>query len=137
MKKQTLSIVAGLIVIVLSVTGCGQSNSFAKKKDETQAKVANVKDGLSQLLSSSKNLKTAINQDNTKKVKAIGPELEEEWSIFEDQIKSNDPSFYTEVENDLDPTIAGTKVDPIDKKTLLPLVDHLIQVVQDLSKKVE
>jgi iron uptake system EfeUOB component EfeO/EfeM len=110
------------------------SHSFSK--EGTQTKTTNVNKGLSELLASSKELKTAINQGNETKVKTIGPKLEEEWSSFEDQIKPKYPKDYEEVEKYLDPTIAGTKVKPIDKTTLLPLVNHLIEAVQNLSFKI-
>lgn len=133
MIKRPLSLMAIFLILVLMLTACGQMGS----KEGTQTKTTNVNKGLSELLASSKELKTAINQGNETKVKTIGPKLEEEWSSFEDQIKPKYPKDYEKVESYLDPTIAGTKVKPIDKTTLLPLANHLIEAVQNLSSKIK
>lgn len=136
MKKRRLTLFALFITLSLSLVACGTSNSSSGQDGKSQTKTTSVKDGLNQLLASSKKLKSAISQNDEEKVATIGPKLEDEWSAFEDQIKPNYPDNYGEVEKYLDPAIAGSKSKPLDKKTLLPLVDNLIQAVQDLSDKI-
>lgn len=126
MKRFISPLIILALGLSLVLTGCGNSNN----------QVSKVQSGVKKLLTSTKSLKKAIDQGNDKQVKKIGPTLETEWSSFEDQVKPKYPDDYAEIEKYLDPAIAGTKVTPIDKKTLSPLVDNLIKAVQNLSTKV-
>lgn len=141
MKKIIITLVVMTFGLTLVLTGCGnnkQDNQNEAGKNSTEsANSSSVKDGIKELLASTQDLKNAIQDGDTDKVKKIGSSLEDIWASFEDEVKPVYPDSYEEIEKYLDPAIAGSNVTPIDKDTLLPLVDSLMKATQDLSAKVE
>lgn len=80
-------------------------------------------------------LKMAIDLGENSQVKKLGSDLEDKWRVYEDQVKSKYPDLYAKVEMCLNPAIAGSKVSPLDKKTLKPLVYQLISAFTQLRDK--
>lgn len=141
MKRLTTALIVLMLGLTMALTGCGQTNSSSHKDESGKTSSSTidsktVQAGLNKLLASSKQLKAAIKEGHDDQVKKLGPTLEDEWSSFEDAIKAKYPDSYEEVEKYLDPAIAGSKVTPVDQKSLSPLVDQLIKAVQDLDNKI-
>lgn len=97
--------------------------------------VDQVKVGVSKLLTKTDELKQAINAGDEKKVKEIGPKLEDIWKTFEDGVKPRYPELYEQIEKSLNPEVAGSQVSPLDKQTLGNLNDQLTQTLHDLEQK--
>lgn len=97
--------------------------------------VDQVKAGVSKLLTTTDELKKAINASDEAKVKEIGPKLEEIWKTFEDGVKPRCPDLYEQLEKSLNPEVAGSQVSPLDKQTLGQLNDQLTQTLHELENK--
>ncbi|WP_051317218.1 hypothetical protein [Ectobacillus panaciterrae] len=97
--------------------------------------VDQVKAGVSKLLTTTGELKQAINAGDEAKIKEIGPKLEEIWKTFEDGVKPGYPDLYEQLEKSLNPEVAGSQVSPLDKQTLGKLNDELIQTLHALEQK--
>lgn len=97
--------------------------------------VEQVKAGVSKLLTTTDELKQAINAGDEAKVKEIGPKLEEVWKTFEDGVKPRYPDLYEQLEASLNPEVAGSQVSPLDKQTLGKLNDQLTQTLHELEQK--
>jgi iron uptake system EfeUOB component EfeO/EfeM len=145
MKKLISSVGVLILLVVFGVTGCGTTSTPTPNKTEsgqasatqtTQNSDQAMKDGISKLLHTAKQLNKAIAAGDENKVKETGPKLEEIWKTCEDAVKAKYPALYSSVEQYLDPTVAGTKASPIDKETLSKLDNQLIQVLYSLSEKV-
>jgi iron uptake system EfeUOB component EfeO/EfeM len=134
MKRQTLFQVGLVFFLIFGLTGCGSSNqpSHATKK---ASKTISIKQGSKTLLDTAKQLKKASEAGNKSAVQKLGPKLEDNWSVYEDQVKSSYPDLYEKVEKYLNPAVAGSKASTLDKAMLESLVDQLIATVQELEKK--
>lgn len=126
MKLSHIILVSSL-VISLGIAGCGQGTS-------TQTPSA-IKTGVTKMLSITADLKNAIDNGDEAKVKETGPQLEDAWKPFEDNVKQKYPDLYKKLEEFLDPTIAGAKSSPLDKQILGKLNGELTQVLNDLAVK--
>ncbi|WP_051317159.1 hypothetical protein [Ectobacillus panaciterrae] len=87
--------------------------------------VDQVKAGVSKLLTTTGELKQAIDAGDEAKVKAPGPKLEGIWKTFEDGVKPRYPDLYEQLKKSLNPEVAGAQVSPLDKQTLGKLNDQL------------
>lgn len=94
-----------------------------------------IKAGVSKLLSTTDELKKAIDASDEVKVKETGPKLEEIWKTFEDGVKPRYPDLYEQLEKSLNPEVAGSQVSPLDKQTLGNLNDQLAQALHELENK--
>jgi iron uptake system EfeUOB component EfeO/EfeM len=136
----------------LALAGCSSSNSSTSRTSSTadkttnqststqtsskeQTATPNLKEGVSKLLTTTDELKQAINAGDESKVKEIGPKLEGIWKGFEDGVKPKYPNLYAQIENSLDPEVAGSQVTPLDKETLGKLNKQLILTLHELEKK--
>jgi iron uptake system EfeUOB component EfeO/EfeM len=117
-----------------SSSDTGSQNTSSQN---TSSEAVSVKDGVTNLLALANELKTEISAGDQAKVKENGPKLEDTWSSFEDSVKPKYPDLYAKVEQYLDPTVAGSKSDPLDKQTLLKLDEGLIQALTELSQKAQ
>lgn len=140
MKLSHIILVSAL-VISFGIAGCGAtkldqttSQDTSKQGTSTQTPSA-IKTGVTKMLSITAELKTAIDAGDEAKVKASGPQLEDAWSPFEDNAKQKYPDLYKKVEEFLDPTIAGSKVSPLDKQALGTLNGELTKVLNELAAK--
>ncbi|WP_391122694.1 hypothetical protein [Psychrobacillus sp. L3] len=122
MKKLTSTILAIVFGSVLVLTGCGSNNS-------------KVSEGVNKMLDTTDQLSKAIDSGDQAKVKEIGPNLEDQWKVFEDDVKKDYKEIYGEIENYLDPTIAGSEAPEFDKEALKTLNDQLTNALKELSDK--
>ena len=74
MKKLTTMVLSLMFVSVFVLAGCGANNS-------------KVSDGVNQMLDTTKQLSKAIDSGDQAKVKEVGPKLEDQWKVFEDDVK--------------------------------------------------
>lgn len=133
MKRYSFFSLGLIFFLLVGLSGCAGTGKPSSNK--IQKAPLTIKQGSAALLSTANQIKQAIEESNTHKVQQLGPKLEKDWSVYEDQVKSAYPDLYEKVESDLDPAVAGTKVSPLDKKTLEPLIVHLMDTVKELEKK--
>lgn len=119
-----------LISMVLAI-GLGGS-LFLAGCSSTDSKVS---DGINQMLDTTEQLSKAIESGDQAKVKEVGPKLEDQWSSFEDDVKKDNKDLYEKVEKFLDPTIAGSEADTLDKEALSTLNNQLTDALKELEEK--
>lgn len=124
MKKiSSLISILGLSILLL-LSGCGNKDS-------------KVADGVNKMLTTTEQLSKAIDNGEQNKVKEVGPKLEDQWSSFEDVVKKDNKDLYEKIEKYLDPTIAGSKADTLDKDALSTLNNQLTDALKELKDKVK
>jgi iron uptake system EfeUOB component EfeO/EfeM len=124
MKKLTTMILALVLVSVFALAGCGSKDS-------------KVSDGVNQMLETTDQLSKAITAEDQEKVKEVGPKLEEQWSSLEDDVKKDNKDLYEKIEKYLDPTIAGSEAENLDKEALGTLNNQLEDALKELESKVK
>ncbi|MGJ7912916.1 hypothetical protein [Neobacillus sp. LXY-1] len=122
MKKLTSIIMTIGLGGSLLLAGCSSSDS-------------KVSEGVNKMLDTTEQLSKAIDKGDQAKVKEVGPKLEDQWSSFEDDVKKDDKDLYEKIEKYLDPTIAGSEADTLDKKALGTLNDQLTDALKELADK--
>jgi iron uptake system EfeUOB component EfeO/EfeM len=144
MMKAKKSILEVTLVSGLVLMGCGANNTApapqnqqqpAKQEQAKPEAKADIKAGVTKMLGITTDLKKAINAGDEAKVKTIGPQLEDVWASFEDNVKDKYPDIYKKVEDSLDPTVAGSKASPLNKEVLGKLNDQLTQALAELASK--
>lgn len=136
-------VISLMAVCAIVLSGCGPTNQ-AKSKGElntvnsTQVSpsASNLKGDIMNMISTATELKKVIAAGDSRQVNAIGPKLESTWRTFEDSIKPKYPNLYANVEQYLDPTVAGSAATSLDQQTLAKLNDQLIQALDKLLQKV-
>lgn len=123
MKKLTSMVLSIGFGSALLLAGCGSNNSNA------------VSDGVNKMLDTTEQLSKAIDDGDQAKVKEVGPKLEDQWKVFEDDVKKDNKDLYGKVEKYLDPTIAGSEAPTLDKKALGTLNDQLTDALKELADK--
>lgn len=147
--KANKTFLAITLVSGLALMGCGANNAAPAPQNQQQpakqetpkqettkpeAK-ADIKSGVTKMLGITADLKKAIDAGDEAKVKTTGPQLEDVWASFEDNVKDKYPNIYKKVEDSLDPTIAGSKASPLNKEALGKLNDQLTQALNELASK--
>ncbi|MEH7300697.1 hypothetical protein [Neobacillus drentensis] len=122
MKKLTSMVVAFGLGSALFLAGCSSTES-------------KVSDGVNEMLETTGQLSKAIDNGDQAKVKEVGPKLEDQWSSFEDDVKKDNKDLYEKIEKYLDPTIAGSEADTLDKDALSTLNDQLTDALKELADK--
>ena len=122
MKKLTSMVVALGLGSALVLAGCSSTDS-------------KVSDGVNEMLETTGQLSKAIDSGDQAKVKEVGPKLEDQWSSFEDDVKKDNKDLYEKIEKYLDPTIAGSEADTLDKEALSTLNDQLSDALKELADK--
>lgn len=89
------------------------------------------------MLSVVEELGKQITSGDASKAAASGEQLEATWHSFEDSVHTQYASSYKDVETYLDPLVAGTKISPLDKKTLGNLNQQLQTALQSLQKSLK
>ncbi|MGC7873320.1 hypothetical protein ACPUYX_17570 [Desulfosporosinus sp. SYSU MS00001] len=141
MKSTRLLLASTLVISLTVIAGCANSTSSSTQSPTSQstsnhtATPSAIHSGVTKMLSITDTLKSAINSGDEVTVKKTGPQLEDAWSPFEDSVKQKYPDLYKKIEDYLDPTIAGSKASPMDKKTLRTLNGELTQTLKELSTK--
>lgn len=139
--KVSYTMIASAIVISLAISGCAVNNKTAPSTSSSgqttkmEQTPSVIKDGVTKMLSITADLKKAIDDGDEAKVKGTGPKLEDAWRPFEDNVKQKYLDIYKKVEKYLDPTIAGSKISPLDKQELGKLNGELTQVLNELASK--
>ncbi|WP_397536799.1 hypothetical protein [Rummeliibacillus pycnus] len=123
MKKITSMVLSIGFASALLLAGCGSNNNNA------------VSDGVNKMLDTTEQLSKAIDSGDQAKVKEVGPKLEDQWKVFEDDVKKDNKDLYAKVEKYLDPTIAGSEAPTLDKKALGSLNDKLTDALKELADK--
>ncbi|MDP4164298.1 MAG: hypothetical protein Q8898_14450 [Bacillota bacterium] len=121
MKKIMSLIFICSLVSAFVLAGCGSTNK--------------VSDGVKSMLSISNQLAKAIHNGDQAKVKEVGPQLEKKWATFEDEVKKDNKDSYGKIEKYLDPTVAGSEADTLDKEALNSLNTQLSQALKELASK--
>ncbi|PFO09642.1 hypothetical protein COJ85_01445 [Bacillus sp. AFS076308] len=122
MKKITSMVLAIGLGGSLILAGCSSENS-------------KVSDGVNKMLDTTEELSKAIDSGDQAKVKEVGPQLEDQWSSFEDDVKKDNKDLYEKIEKYLDPTIAGSEAATLDKEALGNLNDQLTDALKELDEK--
>ncbi|MEH7439249.1 hypothetical protein V7182_17380 [Neobacillus drentensis] len=122
MKKLTSMVVAFGLGSALFLAGCSSTDS-------------KVSDGVNEMLETTGQLSKAIDSGDQAEVKEVGPKLEDQWSSFEDDVKKDNKDLYEKIEKYLDPTIAGSEADTLDKDALSTLNDQLTDALKELADK--
>jgi iron uptake system EfeUOB component EfeO/EfeM len=122
MKKLTSMVVAFGLGSALFLAGCSSTDS-------------KVSDGVNEMLETTGQLSKAIDSGDQAEVKEVGPKLEDQWSSFEDDVKKDNKDLYEKIEKYLDPTIAGSEADTLDKEALSTLNDQLTDALKELADK--
>ncbi|AZU62497.1 hypothetical protein [Neobacillus mesonae] len=122
MKKLTSTVLAIVLGGSLLLAGCSSTDS-------------KVSDGINQMLDTTEQLSKAIESGDQAKAKEVGPKLEDQWSSFEDDVKKDNQDLYEKIEKYLDPTIAGSEADTLDKKALSTLNNQLTDALKELKDK--
>jgi iron uptake system EfeUOB component EfeO/EfeM len=122
MKKITSMFLAIGLGGSLILAGCSSENS-------------KVSDGVNKMLDTTEELSKAIDSGDQAKVKKVGPQLEDQWSSFEDDVKKDNKDLYEKIETYLDPTIAGSEAATLDKEALGNLNGQLTDALKELDEK--
>jgi iron uptake system EfeUOB component EfeO/EfeM len=122
MKKMTSMVLAIGLGSALVLAGCSSTES-------------KVTDGVNKMLDTTEQLSKAIDSGDQAKVKEVGPKLEDQWSVFEDDVKKDNKDLYEKIEKYLDPTIAGSEAATLNKEALGSLNDQLTASLKELDKK--
>ena len=122
MKRLTTMLLSLMLVSVFVLAGCGANNN-------------KVSDGVNQMLDTTKQLSKAIDSGDQAKVKEVGPKLEDQWKVFEDDVKKDNKPLYEKIEKYLDPTIAGSQAATLDKQALSSLNNQLTDALKELASK--
>ncbi|MCH5584390.1 hypothetical protein MK805_05335 [Shimazuella sp. AN120528] len=135
--KVTYLLLTFVLVGCMGLVGCSTSTNPTSTtqtpvKEESAVK---IKTGTTKMLDITADLKKAMDAGDQAKVKSYGPKLEEAWSSFEDKVKVKYPELYTKIEDALDPTIAGTEANPLDKAAVSKLNDQLTDALNELVSK--
>jgi iron uptake system EfeUOB component EfeO/EfeM len=122
MKKITSLVLALGLGSALVLAGCSSTDQ-------------KVSDGVNKMLDTTEELSKAIDSGDQAKVKEVGPKLEDQWSSFEDEVKKDNKDLYEKIETYLDPTIAGSKAETLDKGALGNLNGQLTDALKELDEK--
>ncbi|MDM5248431.1 MULTISPECIES: hypothetical protein [unclassified Lysinibacillus] len=119
-----------LMALVLAIgLGCTLFLAGCSSKD------SKVSDGVNNMLETTNQLSKAIESGDKAKVKEVGPKLEDQWKVFEDEVKKEHKDLYEKIEKYLDPTIAGSEAKTLDKQALSTLNEQLTDALKELKNK--
>ena len=137
-----------LITITLGITfllaGCGVQKSqqatpgtntktnVAEK--QSASKVSSVDDGSKNMRNVLKDMKTQLSDKEEDKFIKTSDKLEENWKLFEDDVKAKHLDLYKRVEDPLGIIQAGVKIKPLDTKTIATAIESLDKVLNEIQK---
>jgi iron uptake system EfeUOB component EfeO/EfeM len=105
------------------------------KQEAPKQDASSIKSGVTKMMSTSADLKKAVDAGDEAMVKTTAPQLEETWKTFEDDVKSKYPDLYKKLEASLNPAVAGSKATPLNKEAIGKLNDQLNQTLNELAGK--
>ncbi|SDN47368.1 hypothetical protein [Bacillus sp. OK048] len=120
MKKVQAVILAFGFGSALVLAGCNSTDS-------------KISVGVNNMLETTEQLAKAIENGDQAKVKEVGPQLEDQWSSFEEGVKKDNKDLYEKIEKYLAPTIAGSEAATLDKDALGSLNDQLTLALKELE----
>jgi len=127
--------------IMITITGCGaQKQQPTTSGEDTQItsddkKEISTYDASQNMRNALKDMKTQISNKEEDKAIETSNKLEENWSLFEDEVKDKDKDLYEKVESPLGIIQAAVKVKPIDTKVLITSIDQLDKVLEQIQKQ--
>jgi len=124
-----------LIIIVtlgttFMITGCGVTKSQEPAPVKKSLSIYDASQNMRDVL---KDMRTEISNKEEDKVIETSDKLEENWKLFEDEIKDKHKDLYENVESPLGVIQAGVKVKPIDTKVLTASIDQLDKVLEQIQ----
>lgn len=139
MKSLKKLLVLAIIGGSLTMLGCS-----AQKSEETKPKLnpktstnekqpLTIKVGASNMKAALKEMKVQFANKEDDKAIATSEKLEENWSGFEDTVKSKSPTLYEKVEGPLGIIKGGVKIKPLDTKTLITAIDKLDSILTEVQ----
>lgn len=106
------------IMALLIVTGCNGKNDVNDHAESKTTKhtdqISEIKSNTEQMLSTVKELKAAVGDQNVDQVKQLGKTLNDQWLAFENDVRDAFPLLYTKVEKYEQPIFAQASVDAPD-----------------------
>jgi iron uptake system EfeUOB component EfeO/EfeM len=141
MKNLRGFIAATALVAVLTFTGCAsknaeQQNTQVKEqpKVEELQNTLSISQGSQNMRDALKNMKEFIAVNNEEGTIKEGAKLEENWKVFEDNVKDKNKELYEKVEGPLGIINAAIKIKPIDTKILSSAIDSLDNILSEVEK---
>jgi len=135
-----------LIAITLGTTfllaGCGtqkpqqttpKTNVAEKQSASEVKKASSVDEGSKNMRDALKNMKTQLSNKEEDKFIKTSDKLEENWKLFEDDVKAKNLDLYKKVEDPLGIIQAGVKIKPIDAKTITAAIESLDKVLTEIQ----
>lgn len=140
MKNLKSIVVVTALVSALTLTGCAPKNTEQQtqvkeqpKVEETQ-KTITISQGSQNMRAALKNMKALMTAKDENGAIKEGSKLEENWKLFEDNVKDKNKDLYEKVEDPLDIINAGIKIKPLDTKTLNTAADSLDKTLIEVEK---
>ncbi|NGQ95133.1 hypothetical protein G3578_08130 [Brevibacillus sp. SYP-B805] len=141
MMKRTYGFLALALVTALGLAGCSSASTHeghetsSNQEAPKQEAAADIKSGVAKMLEETAELKKQLEAGDQAKVKEAGQEVHEAWESFEDNVKAKYPDLYNKVEEALDPLVAGTEAQQLDKEAVGKLNDQLTAALNELAAK--
>lgn len=137
-KLKRLTLLLAIVLLTFTIlSGCSSekpTKQTAEDKTDQKTSMANAtEEGVDNMLTLSAKLGKAIEKKDSKEMKDLGEKLNKKWLSFENGVRKSAPLLYTEIEKYLTPLAAGTKITPIDQKTLSKLNQQLIDSLNKLK----
>lgn len=134
-------IFAATTITALLLTGCSSNAGAPKTQNTEQNESADKGEKTLSIAEGSKNMKDVLkdmkskldNKDEEGAVKASAG-LEDNWKVFEDNVKDKDKELYEKVEQPLHTINAAVKIKPLDTKTLIDAIDALDKQLDEVGK---
>lgn len=139
MKSLKKLLVLAVIGASITLIGCSAQKSkevkpnLNTKTSTIDKQPLSIEVGASNMKIVLKEMKVQLTNKEEDKVIATSKRLEENWSSFEDAVKSKSPALYEKVEGPLGVIQGGVKTKPLDTKTILSAVDKLDNVLTEIQ----
>jgi len=139
-----MKVLKNLLILItlgtmITITGCGAqkqqpttSGEDAKITSDDKKEISTY-DASQNMRNALKDIKTQISNKEEDKIIETSDKLEENWSLFEDEIKDKDKDLYEKVESPLGIIQAAVKIKPIDSKVLINSIDQLDMALEKIQ----
>ncbi|WP_027724241.1 iron uptake system protein EfeO [Tuberibacillus calidus] len=125
------------IMALLIVTGCNGKNDVNDHAESKTTKhtdqISEIKSNTEQMLSTVKELKAAVGDQNVDQVKQLGKTLNDQWLAFENDVRDAFPLLYTKVEKYEQPIFAQASVDAPDLSVVKTQIAGLTDALNELK----
>lgn len=142
MKSLKTLLIATTLVTTFLLAGCGaqknqqttpKKNVAEKQSDSKVKKASSVDDGSMKMRRVLKDMKTQLSNKEEDKFIKTSDKLEENWKLFEDDVKAKHLDLYKNVEDPLGIIQAGVKIKPLDTKTITTAMESLDKVLTEIQ----